>query len=174
MIVAHPDDCVIFAWPLMRRYPEFDWSVVYLTYQDQDPRAQEMKKFWDRYSVPTCFCGFIDDYRDMETQQISFDVNQAREELQDRASEFDLIVTHNRDGDYGHIHHQFVHDCLRSVPVPQIYFASTFNNNSTIEASEYYDIGSLPLHQSVIEGFRDRYTGRYYVTEAAQKVIGNG
>jgi hypothetical protein len=158
----------------MRKYPNFDWSIVYLTYQDQDPRAQEMKQFWAQYLIPTHFCGFVDDYRDMETQTISFDVKQAREELQDRAGLFDLIVTHNRDGDYGHLHHQFVHDCLKRVPVPQIYFASTFNNNCVFESLEYYDLECLPLHRSVIEGFQDRYIGRYFITDAAQKVLGNG
>ena len=171
VIVAHPDDCVIFAWPLIQRYPRLEWSIIYLTYQDHDPRAQEMKKFWDRYSVPTCFCGFVDDYHDMETQQISFDTSEARSELQDLASEFDLIVTHNRDGDYGHIHHQFVHDCVSAVPVPQIYFASTFNNNLVVESTQYYDMEFLPLHRSVIEGFQDRHIGRYWVTERAKEIL---
>ena len=174
MIVAHPDDCVIFAWPLMRKYPKFQWSIVYLTYQDQDSRAREMKRFWTQYSIPTHFCGFVDDYRDLETQSISFDINEARQELQDWAREFDLIVTHNRDGDYGHLHHQFVHDCLQCIPVPQIYFASTFNNNCVIESSECYDLECLPLHRSVIEGFQDRHTGRYYITQSAQQVLDNG
>lgn len=174
VIVAHPDDCVIFAWPLMRKYSELDWSIVYLTYRDQDPRAQEMRRFWEQYSVPTHFCGFVDDYRDLETQSISFDINEARQELLDRASMFDLIVTHNRDGDYGHLHHQFVHDCLTCVPIPQIYFASTFNNNCVVESLEQHDLECLPLHRSVIEGFQDRYTGRYFITPAAQKVLDHG
>jgi hypothetical protein len=174
VIVAHPDDCVIFAWPIIRKYPGIDWEIIYLTYQDQDPRAQEIKNFWSQYSIPTHFCGFVDDYHDIEANQISFDIKQAREELQDYASTFDLIVTHNRDGDYGHIHHIFVHACLAPTPVPQIYFASTFNNNYIVESTETYDLDLLPLHRSVVEEFQDRYIGRYFITDEAREILKNG
>ena len=173
VFVAHPDDCVIFAWPIIRKYSKLSWSIVYLTYNDRDPRAQEIREFWSQYSIPTHFCGFEDDYRDIERQKISFSAADARIQLQDFAGMFDLIVTHNRDGDYGHIHHMFVHDCLESTPIPKIYFASTFNNNHIIESDESYDIRLLPLHREVITGFRDRHIGRYFITETAQKILEN-
>ena len=40
MIVAHPDDCVIFALSYIYNHPEHKWTIGYLTYTAQDPRGQ--------------------------------------------------------------------------------------------------------------------------------------
>jgi hypothetical protein len=172
VIVAHPDDCVIFAWPLMRKLKQLDWTIIYLTYTEAEPRAQEIKRFWDRHEVKTIFLGYVDDYRDIESGNLSFDAESARLDIQDHCRDFDLLLTHNQDGDYGHPHHKFVNMCVIPCPIPKIYFASTFNNNLEIECKEQYDSSCLPLHQEVIEGFVDRFIGRYCVEKEAMEILG--
>ena len=72
-MVAHPDDCVIFAYSFIHHYPQFDWTVCYLTYTEHDARGCEFAKFWRARGVATNFLGYIDDYHDLETGVCSFD-----------------------------------------------------------------------------------------------------
>lgn len=159
--VAHPDDCVIFAWPFIRKYSHYNWTIVYLTYNEQDERAQEAQKFWQQYDVDTVFLGHIDHYRDLEQGVITtFNTELAEYKLLSALQDADLILTHNADGDYGHIHHKFVHECIAKLYTPQVYFASDFNCDTEI-ISEAFDIEQWPIHKSVIQEFQDRHIGRY-------------
>lgn len=164
LVVAHPDDCCIFAWPLINQtMNDWDWSIVYMTYTATDPRALEANQFWNQYNIETTFLGFEDHYRDLEQGFIStFNIDAARESIISNclATHCDLIVTHNADGEYGHIHHMFIHNVLQDVPVPKIYFAGTTNATHAIQAPSF-DLSQWPLHKEVIEGFQDRLTGRY-------------
>lgn len=173
--VAHPDDCVIFALPLIEKYSHFNWHIVYLTYKDTDPRAQEVRNFWNKRNISTEFLGFIDDYHDQELQKLNFWA-QADAEIaigyavtrQDPV----LVVTHNIDGDYGHIHHRIVHAAISVLDIPQIYFASTFNYTEEIRCREsYYSLDELPLHRDVIADFQDRLIGRYIISDSASRVL---
>jgi LmbE family N-acetylglucosaminyl deacetylase len=171
--VAHPDDCIIFALPVIEHLDQYQWHIVYLTYKVTDPRAEEVAAFWRERNVSTEFLGFVDDYQDQQTQHLNFwHRNDAESAIYHAVEKYDpvLIVTHNVDGDYGHIHHCVVHDAVCKINVPQIYFASTFNVTNTYYAKEY-DLDCLPLHQEIIAGFQDRLIGRYIVTESAQELI---
>ena len=74
VMVAHPDDCVIFAYSFMHQYRQLDWTVCYLTYTESDARGHEFAEFWQRRGVATKFLGYVDDYRDIEANKISFDI----------------------------------------------------------------------------------------------------
>lgn len=170
-VVAHPDDCVIFARPFIEQYSEFEWTILYLTYSSYDPRAMEMTAYWRRRNVSTVNLGFADDYRDMENNLVSFNAEQAQREIFNISSKYDLLLTHNPDGDYGHIHHKFVSDSVRPVSKPKVYFANY--QQQTVEYHSVTDIGlyELPLHRSVIEGFQNIDIGRYVVDESAQELL---
>jgi LmbE family N-acetylglucosaminyl deacetylase len=172
-VVAHPDDCVIFALPFIEHHNQYQWHIVYLTYTKVDPRAQEVGAFWAQRNITTEFLGFVDDFQDQQTQKFNFWTPVEAERNIHRAvnaAQPDLILTHNQDGDYGHIHHKLVHDAVSKINVPQIYFASTFNATDQFQALDY-DLDDLPLHKSVIMDFQDRLTGRYIITEQARSFV---
>ena len=81
-LVAHPDDCVIFAYSFMHNHPELHWTICYLTYTEQDPRGAELAEFWSRRRIPTQFLGYVDDYRDIENCRLSFDAGEAHQAIQ--------------------------------------------------------------------------------------------
>lgn len=173
VVVAHPDDCIIFALPFIKNHPHFKWHIIYLTYNERDPRAQEVTKFWNKQNVSTEFLGFVDNYQDQETQTLNFwTQNDAEIAITNSISQHgpDVVVTHNHDGDYGHIHHKIVHYAVDTLDIPQVYFASTFNLTDTFKADDY-DLKQLPLHQEVIQGFQDRLIGRYIITDQARQLI---
>ena len=152
-MVAHPDDCVIFAYSYMHNHPEHDWTICYLTYSEWDPRGQEFRQFWSRRNIPTIFLGYRDDYRDIENQKISFDHEQARREIGNIIKAYDLVLTHNQQGDYGHIHHRFVNEATQDHP-HRITFAGPGQGTSkySIEPGTY-SLDELPLHRDIIAGF---------------------
>ena len=170
-LVAHPDDCVIFAWPFIEAHPEFIWEIVYLTYRPNDPRAQELTAYWTKRNIPVSFLGQRDDWNYVQKGELGFNPNVATEALLDAVIPFDLILTHFEDGDYGHPHHMFVSAVAKQIGIPKVYFASTFNYNKEYVVVEPVVTEELPLHKEVIEGFQDRNRGRYIVTPEAELIL---
>jgi len=170
-VVAHPDDCVIFARPFIEQYSEFEWTILYLTYTSYDSRAMEMTAYWRKRNVITVNLGFIDDYRDMENNLVSFNVEQAQREIFNISDKYDLLLTHNPDGDYGHIHHTFVSDSVQSVPKPKVYFANYEQSNMECCATSDINLTELPLHREVVSGFENINVGRYVADQLAQELL---
>jgi hypothetical protein len=170
-VVAHPDDCVIFARPFIERYSEFEWTILYLTYRSYDPRAMEMTAYWRRRNVSTVNLGFTDDYRDMENNLVSFNVEQAQREIFNISGKYDLLLTHNPDGDYGHIHHTFVSDSVQPVSKPKVYFAKYEQSNMECCATSDINLTELPLHREVVSGFENINVGRYVADQLAQELL---
>lgn len=152
-MVAHPDDCVIFAYSFMHHYKEFDWTVCYLTYTEQDARGKELADFWRRRNVKTHFLGFVDDWHDIENNKISFDTEKARLDISEVISNSDIVVSHDSKGDYGHIHHKFVYDCVKDHPLLVTFAApGTGNAKFKIDAGEY-ELSELPQHGEIVSSF---------------------
>ena len=170
-MVAHPDDCVIFARPFIESHSQFDWSIMYMTYCPWEPRAEEMTTYWSKRNIPTTFLGFNDDWEYVKNGELGFSKEQALREIGNITQEYDLILTHHEDGDYGHIHHKLVNQATQQNTVPKVYFASTFNYNAEYFAREPLDLTELPLHAEVIAGFQDRDHGRYILTPQAERLI---
>jgi LmbE family N-acetylglucosaminyl deacetylase len=152
-LVAHPDDCVIFALSYIHNHPEITWHICYLTYCEWEPRAQELKEFWAKRNIPCIFLGYTDDYRDIENKKISFNEEQARREIGNIIQPYDMVLSHDQEGDYGHIHHVFVHDCVRHHP-RLITFAKPGEGTVTLTVPpDTYTIDELPLHGEIVRGF---------------------
>lgn len=163
-LVAHPDDCVIFGYSYMHNHPEMKWHICYLTYCEWDPRGRELKEFWAMRGITCIFLGYTDDYRDIENKQISFNEEQAREEIGNIIKAYDLVLTHNQNGEYGHIHHVFLHDCAGHHP-RLVTFADLNCGTVTYTVPPgTYDLAELPQHGDVIKTFftdgqhRNNYT----------------
>lgn len=171
-VVAHPDDCIIFAWPFIEKYKHFNWSILYLTYQEGDNfRADEIKSFWNKRNILVEFLGNVDDYRDMESGILSFDEGSSLLNIMNRCGQYDLILTHAQDGDYGHIHHKFVHNCVIASDKPAVFFANWQDKNLTCSRQEQLDLLEIPLHADVVRDFQNIENGNYLVTDRARTLI---
>jgi hypothetical protein len=170
-MVAHPDDCVIFAHHFIHTH-HYDWTIAYLTYDTDSERARELATFWSQRSVPTIFLGCPDQWADTVEQVLHFDVADYQQRIHNLVNQYQLILTHNHYGEYGHIHHKFVHQTVSDTPVPQIYFASDYDCNLELTVTPLpYQLSELPLHQEVLAGIHDLTTARYMVTPDAQKIM---
>jgi hypothetical protein len=170
-VVAHPDDCVIFAKPFIDVHDRFDWNILYLTYAQFEPRGKEIAEYWANQGIVTIHLGFTDDYRDMENDALSFNHEQAAREIANICKDYDLVLTHNPDGDYGHIHHKFVSQCATASGKPMVYFAAEGQENQRCVAKNKVKLEELPLHREVIEQFGHIDLGRYLVTDTAKELV---
>jgi LmbE family N-acetylglucosaminyl deacetylase len=133
-----------------------------LTYTSQDSRAKEVSAYWNARGITTEFLGFRDDYRDQETQKFNFWLGtDAEAKVIQACKDADLILTHNIDGDYGHIHHKLVHRAVSTLTAKQVYFASTFNYNKKYMAQGDLPLDRFPLHREVISQMTNINCGLY-------------
>lgn len=171
-LVAHPDDCAIFGYQFIADNPSWDWSVWYLTYTLDSDRVQELKKFWNSRGVSVGAGGFCDSWDRVGKGELGFDADHARTIMRGAIEGYDLILTHNSEGEYGHLHHRFIHDFVQQVSTPKVYFGNgsvQFNWNRLLELPPF-DSNELPLHKSVIDGF-DLKDWRYIITPEAGDVL---
>jgi len=172
-MVAHPDDCIIFAYSFMHAYPELEWTVCYLTYKADDHRGGELNAFWARRGIATKFLGYVDDWHDIENKQISFDEARAWIDIQEAVSKHDMVLTHDQEGDYGHIHHKFVHSAVADYHPNMITFAAISKGNVkyTIPAG-VYTLDELPEHGAIIAGFhKEQHANEYFIPDSVKKLL---
>jgi LmbE family N-acetylglucosaminyl deacetylase len=152
-LVAHPDDCVIFAYSYIYNHPEHDWTIGYLTYTEKDPRGAEFKTFWDKRNIRTVFLGLEDHWHDNKQKQLTrWTEEQADSVCWHLARDFDLVLTHDENGDYGHIHHVVVHNAVKWHP-HLITFAPPGQGTTYILPQAAYSLDELPLHRDIVAGF---------------------
>ena len=172
-MVAHPDDCVIFAYSFIHAHPELDWTVCYLTYTATDYRGSELKAFWDKRKIATKFLGYADDWHDIENKQISFDEANAWIDIQEAVSGYNIVLTHNQEGDYGHLHHVFVHQAVADYHPNMVTFAGSDKGNVkfTIPAGTY-TLDELPEHGSIVASFhQDEHANEYFIPDSIKELL---
>ena len=152
-MVAHPDDCVIFAYSFIHHHLEYDWTICYLTYTEHSNRGREFAEFWRRRNIATKFLGYQDDWHDIENNKISFDQAQAWRDIQQAIADCNLVLTHDEHGDYGHLHHAFVSRAT-GHHANRVTFArpGTGTVKYLLEPGTY-SLAELPLHCDVVASF---------------------
>ena len=170
-VVAHPDDCVIFAYSFIHNHPNIDWTILYLTYTHWDYRGSELFKFWNQRNIPTIFLGYVDDWHDIENKKISFNTDQAQQEIQGIIKDFDLVLTHNAQGEYGHLHHVFVNQCCSQHP-NLVTFADRSQGTEYTVPSNAYNLEELPEHREIIEKFHSpHHINTYHIPDHVKNMI---
>ena len=109
MVVAHPDDEALFGGAQLIQ--ESGWKVVCVTNGLNPVRKQEFHTVMhDTHSQFEIW-----DYPDEEYTALNMDT--LREDLRGAVNEqeWDKIVSHNEDGEYGHLHHKQIHELMKEL-----------------------------------------------------------
>jgi LmbE family N-acetylglucosaminyl deacetylase len=149
-IVAHPDDCIIYGLGYIVAHSGYDWRICYLTYKHNHQRSIEMSNFWKKRSITTTSLGFYDGKNDFELNTISFNTVAARTFILNEIKSADIVLTHNANGEYGHPHHKFVHDCCKDHS-GLVVFAK--QGQAYTVPKDYYTLDELPMHAKSISQF---------------------
>lgn len=173
-VVAHPDDCVIFAYSFIHAHSGLDWTILYLTYTQWDHRGKELFDFWNKRNINCIFLGYHDDWHDIENKKISFDTDQAQREIQGIIKDFDLVLTHNSAGEYGHLHHQFVHTACQTHPALVTFADRNTGTDTYFIPPGTYHIDELPEHGPIIQGFHNvDHVNNYTVPDHVKLMLKN-
>lgn len=151
-MVAHPDDCIIFGLGFILAHPEYEWHICYLTHRLNSPRGREIYDFWFKRGISVDFLGFADSKKDILLDKLSFNPTLACNFIQSTIETFDLVLTHNAAGEYGHVHHRFVHECCIYHP-KIVTFAQ--DGEPYLVPEQYYTLDELPKHSRIIKQFVD-------------------
>lgn len=130
MIVAHPDDETIFGG----KYLSSEWKVVCITngtFKSSNALTLNRKeRFKEFIKVMNEFgCSYeIWDYEDNYFNS-NWDDSLIYKLLNLFNQHFDIIVTHNSKGEYGHCQHIKLHQIIKKINPPNLYF---FHYNENI------------------------------------------
>jgi len=106
MIVAHPDDELIFGGAELIKYGS-EYKVICLTNKSNEIRSKEFKRVMEKLNVGSWE---MFDYEDALYPTQQFDLEDI---LMSR--QWEKVVTHNPIGEYGHPQHKLVFDAVLNI-----------------------------------------------------------
>jgi LmbE family N-acetylglucosaminyl deacetylase len=121
LLTAHPDDETIFCGGTLLAHPEWDWHVVCATYSAGQTRYDEFHSAINAYRdagvtiAEATTLALTDIANEMPGEQLE----SWRLAVESIGGHFDIVLTHNSVGEYGHPHHQtlnrLAHDRFHNV-----------------------------------------------------------
>lgn len=140
MIVAHPDDDVIWGGAHLM---DGDYYVVCITNGRNDTRKAEFEKMLEKSGNS----GIILEYPDKvlgERDDWTYVWDKINSDLERIMSckKWELIVTHNKAGEYGHQHHKYCHTIVTQI-YDKLSISQPLYNFGT-----YYSLKKLPDHEN--------------------------
>lgn len=119
LVVAHPDDEVLWGGANLLREP--GWLVISATNRSNPGRALEFQKTMSYFNVTQSRLYdvkdvYIDEDEDGATEKVNklFDNSDFEKALAELTKQpWKLVLTHNSQGEYGHIHHKKVGQLVR-------------------------------------------------------------
>ena len=130
MIVAHPDDDYIWGGSHLI---DDDYLVVCITCGVKRVRALEFKKAMDKTGDKYIMLGYPDKTNgkrnnwDLVYDDITKDLKKIIE-----YKNWNIIVTHNPDGEYGHIHHKMTSNIVTSLTGDNLYYFGRYYKKDDI------------------------------------------
>ena len=140
MIVAHPDDETIWGGAHLL---EENYVVVCITNGNNRTRRKEFSKVMEE----THSIGIMLSYPD-KTRGKRDNWDSCRDKIQDDLKQiigkkhWDTIVTHNPDGEYGHIHHQMTNSITTAITqdlgfLDKLYYFGKYVKKRNLDKEEY-------------------------------------
>lgn len=110
VIVAHPDDEVIWCGGLMASRPDWQWTVMSLCRAEDPDRAPKFHALCARRGVHGIISD-LDDGNPLAPIDVYRDIGGRIIDLLP-SLRWDLCITHGRNGEYGHPRHVHVHQAV--------------------------------------------------------------
>lgn len=133
VVVAHPDDELIWMGGTMMRFKNVDWTVLSLCRASDADREPKFRRVMNYLGAK----GFIEDLEDDDLMSVSESIPKIEEQIlkflkaqSDKYQErkFDCLFTHGLNGEYGHDRHIGTHLAIKSllktkkISFPDVYF----------------------------------------------------
>jgi glycosyltransferase involved in cell wall biosynthesis len=118
LVVAHPDDEIIFCGGVMLKYPQCKWNIVSMTGEGREQSFES--------SIKSLKAAGVNVVQHIILHQQPITVIAKREKIVAQAKEWeealrtidyhpDLVITHNSEGEYGHAAHALLHRVVKKL-----------------------------------------------------------
>ena len=113
VIVAHPDDEVIWSGGLILKHPDWDWTILALCRADDADRGPKFRRVCSQLNV----LGMISDLDDGNPLKPIDPEREIGRRVLERLGRADwhLCITHGSNGEYGHERHKQVHQAVQAL-----------------------------------------------------------
>lgn len=110
-IVAHPDDETIWMGSQFSRHKDWQWTIFSLCRANDPDRSPKFLAVCQHYNSKPIITNLEDD------KLLPLDLNEiiALIEKYLPEKEFDIIFTHGKNGEYGHIRHKELHQAVNKM-----------------------------------------------------------
>ncbi|MBI2134579.1 PIG-L family deacetylase [Candidatus Woesearchaeota archaeon] len=110
VIVAHPDDETIWMGnTLLKNRNKWNTTIISLCRKYDEDRAPKFAKVCRIYNAKS----FMSDLEDEKLDEIPLE--EVLKRLKAFSGKYDIIFTHNKNGEYGHIRHKDVHKAVNQM-----------------------------------------------------------
>jgi len=115
---AHPDDETVWMGGTILSNSDWNWKIFISTHEEMDERGIELQKAVNEYKAQSNelqldyeFIHVMEDTQDANRIDVS-EVTRKLNEI--NIGDFDVIFTHNVDGEYDHINHKILGDFFKN------------------------------------------------------------
>lgn len=150
MIVAHPDDETFWG---ANELIENDYLVVCITCGCVDKRVKEFKKVMAKTHDEYIMLGYPDvTNKKKDNWKTSYD--KIAKDLEDiiNSKDWDKILTHNPEGEYGHIHHKMTNKIVTGLaPKDNLYYFGKYYKPCNLKDAELTSISEENYNYKMTE-----------------------
>lgn len=162
MIVAHPDDETLWGGGHLL---EEDYLVVCITCGRSRTRANEFEKVMKETNDAYIMLGYKDAFFNMKSKWVNIKEN-IEKDIQDilNLKDWQVVVTHNPEGEYGHLHHILTSNIVTEVYHGDnlYYFGHYYHKNNISEVIDEL----IPLNEKTFRIKKDillkNYRSQFY------------
>ena len=112
VVVAHPDDELIWMGGFILKNKNWKFDVITLCRRDDLDRAPKFMKVCKELNVNHCLMSDLED-EDLTNVREEDIVNRVKQMLKD--NNYDYVFTHGLNGEYGHIRHKEIYKAVKNM-----------------------------------------------------------